>query len=232
MDKKDNSLKYTPFVSSGFNDLILSFGRNYIPNFINSKHLTFLTLIWAILIVFFHGDYPYIIPLCITLWVITDTLDDYIGRFRNEGFIKWGYFTDHSLDYIIFMSIIHSIYNLTNNNNFIIVCGYLGIFNMMTSHLSLNEKDGIIITTCPIKNICIGVADIFLSLSLLLLFTINPKTKKIDLNNKFIEYFTYLFILVTIYRFMMIQHNLSNIDMEIKKLKSIANGTIKSNTTY
>ncbi len=44
--------------------------------------------------------------LCIFLQYITDVLDGAVGRERNEGFFKWGYYMDHFLDYIFLCSVI------------------------------------------------------------------------------------------------------------------------------
>ena len=53
----------------------------------------------------------------ITLQWLTDSLDGAIGRYRNVGLIRWGYYMDHFLDYIFLCSILIG-YSLILPDNF------------------------------------------------------------------------------------------------------------------
>ena len=218
MDKKTDDLNKTPFIKYGLLNVITKTSENVIPDYITSKHLTLLTLLWALLMFFLYKKMPYIIPITIMCWMVSDAIDGHMGRVRNEGFIKWGYFADHSFDYIMFVTIIYSIYNLTDNKNkpYILLNGVIALFQMFMSHLSLDDN-GLTITTCPTKNFCLSVFEIHTLLSIGLLFMINPKTKTIDINNTFLKYFTYLFVFGTIVRFIQTQHKLSEKDKQNKK---------------
>jgi len=81
------------------------------PKFIETYHLTYLTMLWSILIILFgffarwNINWLWLTSLCIFLQWFTDLFDGAVGRFRNTGLIKWGYYMDHFLDYIFLASI-------------------------------------------------------------------------------------------------------------------------------
>jgi len=83
-----------------------------VPLWLETYHLTLTTLLWCALIIAFSFLARYKIHF---LWVvsfsifgqhITDLLDGEIGRRRNTGLIKWGYYMDHFLDYLFLCSIL------------------------------------------------------------------------------------------------------------------------------
>ncbi len=83
-----------------------------VPRWIETYHLTLTTLLWCALIIGFSFLANFQIHC---LWVvsfsifgqyITDLLDGEIGRRRNTGLIKWGYYMDHFLDYLFLCSIL------------------------------------------------------------------------------------------------------------------------------
>ena len=84
----------------------------YIPHYIKAHHLTYLNLLWSIFIVLFgwlaknNINWLWLISVTITLQYVTDTFDGALGRHRNTGLIKWGYYMDHFLDYLFFCSVI------------------------------------------------------------------------------------------------------------------------------
>lgn len=85
-----------------------------VPRWCETYHLTMLTVLWCILILGcsyiaqFNG-YSWSMHL-VSVWIflqyITDLLDGAIGRTRNTGLIKWGYYMDHFLDYLFLCSIL------------------------------------------------------------------------------------------------------------------------------
>ncbi len=77
-----------------------------IPKSIETYHLTLLTILWSILVVIFGKlsqsslSWLWGINVMIVLQYITDLYDGSLGRFRNTGLIKWGFFMDHFLDFV------------------------------------------------------------------------------------------------------------------------------------
>src|SRR3989344_990210 len=83
-----------------------------IPIFIKSYQLTLTTILWCFLIILFsylaknNINWLWGVSACIFLQYITDSFDGALGRYRNSGLIKWGYYMDHFLDYIFLCSIL------------------------------------------------------------------------------------------------------------------------------
>jgi len=77
-----------------------------VPKCIETYHLTYMTIIWSALIVLFsyfarnNLNWLWLVSLMIFFQYITDLFDGAVGRYRNTGLIKWGYYMDHFLDYI------------------------------------------------------------------------------------------------------------------------------------
>lgn len=84
----------------------------YIPSQIGTAHLTLMTILWSIGIVIAgymaRADmgWLWLFSVCIFLQYVTDMLDGAVGRARNTGLIKWGFYMDHFLDYIFLSAII------------------------------------------------------------------------------------------------------------------------------
>lgn len=83
-----------------------------IPRRIETYHLTLTTLLWSLLIILFsflaRHDIRWLwaVSLMIFLQYVTDLLDGAVGRTRNTGLVKWGYYMDHLLDYVFMCSIL------------------------------------------------------------------------------------------------------------------------------
>ncbi|MFC1569267.1 CDP-alcohol phosphatidyltransferase family protein [bacterium] len=83
-----------------------------VPKKVETYHLTLSTLFWCfnILLFSFLARYDirwmWMVSLMIFLQYITDLLDGAIGRQRNTGLIKWGYYMDHFLDYLFLCTIL------------------------------------------------------------------------------------------------------------------------------
>ena len=84
----------------------------HIPRQIGTIHLTLMTIIWSSAIIlagyFAKNDirWLWLFSSCVLLQYITDMLDGAVGRVRNTGFIKWGFYMDHFLDYVFLSSIV------------------------------------------------------------------------------------------------------------------------------
>lgn len=83
-----------------------------IPLWLETYHLTMLTLLWSGLILVFSylaaGDirWLWLVSAMIALQWVTDYYDGKIGKYRNTGLVRWGYYMDHLLDYFFLVSIL------------------------------------------------------------------------------------------------------------------------------
>ena len=83
-----------------------------IPAWLETQHLTMLTLVWSGLILVFSyfaaSDIRWLWPVSamIFLQYVTDHYDGKIGKYRNTGLVRWGYYMDHLLDYFFLCSVI------------------------------------------------------------------------------------------------------------------------------
>jgi phosphatidylglycerophosphate synthase len=74
----------------------------YIPKFINSRHITCLTLVESTFLLYACYRQPedgaIFMAVTIACHYITDALDGGLGRYRNEGYVMWGAYCDHLFD--------------------------------------------------------------------------------------------------------------------------------------
>jgi phosphatidylglycerophosphate synthase len=83
-----------------------------IPAWLETQHLTMLTVVWSALILLFSyfaaSDIRWLWPVSamIFLQYVTDHYDGKIGKHRNTGLVRWGYYMDHLLDYFFLCSVI------------------------------------------------------------------------------------------------------------------------------
>ena len=121
----------------------------YIPSWIETYHLTLLSIIWSLGVII-AGMLAYINSLWLILTIImiacqyiTDLMDGTIGRLRNTGLVKWGYFMDHFLDFVFFTSLILSLSSVFPTDSFglIVIIALIQIGFMINIFLSYNAKD-------------------------------------------------------------------------------------------
>ena len=83
-----------------------------IPRWLETYHLTMLTLLWSSLIVLFsffaasNIRWLWAVSIMIFFQYVTDYYDGKIGKYRNTGLVRWGYYMDHLLDFFFLSSII------------------------------------------------------------------------------------------------------------------------------
>ena len=84
-----------------------------IPSWLGTHHLTMLTLVWCALIVFFSllaagGERRWLwgASLMIFCQYLTDFFDGKVGKYRDTGLVKWGFYMDHLLDYVFLCSVL------------------------------------------------------------------------------------------------------------------------------
>jgi len=81
-----------------------------LPPWIETYHLTMMTVLWS-LGVLYSGyragtgslHWLWLSSLMLALQWFTDAFDGSLGKYRDTGLVKWGYYMDHFLDFI-FMS--------------------------------------------------------------------------------------------------------------------------------
>lgn len=90
-----------------------------IPLSVETYHLTMMTLLWSLVnvVVAFYAssnlNLLWIVSLMIVLQYLTDLLDGELGRQRDTGLIKWGFYMDHFLDYVFLCSIVFVGYKIS-----------------------------------------------------------------------------------------------------------------------
>jgi phosphatidylglycerophosphate synthase len=82
------------------------------PKSIEGYHLTLMTIAWSLGLILFgylaRGNILWLTGSCIMLFLqwFTDSFDGSLGRYRDTGIPKWGYYMDHFLDYIFMCAIL------------------------------------------------------------------------------------------------------------------------------
>ena len=83
-----------------------------IPQWLETYHLTLMTPFWSAGIVAFsylaHGNlrWLWLVNLMIALQYFTDYFDGKIGKYRDTGLFKWGFYMDHLFDYVFLCAIL------------------------------------------------------------------------------------------------------------------------------
>ncbi len=83
-----------------------------IPQAVETYHLTMATLLWSginVITAFYARtdlSWLWVVSLMIVLQYITDLFDGELGRQRDTGLVKWGFYMDHFLDFIFLCSLV------------------------------------------------------------------------------------------------------------------------------
>jgi phosphatidylglycerophosphate synthase len=83
-----------------------------LPLWLGTHHLTLLTILWCALILLFSHlatrnlRWLWAVSLMIVFQYVTDFLDGKVGKYRNTGLVKWGFYMDHLLDYVFLCSVL------------------------------------------------------------------------------------------------------------------------------
>ena len=83
-----------------------------IPAWLETHHLTMLTLLWCAGLVLFGylaaRDMRWLwgANVMIFLQYLSDFFDGKVGKHRDTGLVKWGFYMDHMLDYVFLCSVI------------------------------------------------------------------------------------------------------------------------------
>jgi phosphatidylglycerophosphate synthase len=84
-----------------------------VPSWLETHHLTLLTVPWCAAVLASgwlaaHVDLRWLTlaSLAIALQYLTDLFDGAVGRARETGLVRWGYFMDHLLDFAFLCSLL------------------------------------------------------------------------------------------------------------------------------
>jgi phosphatidylglycerophosphate synthase len=83
-----------------------------LPGWLETYHLTMTTVVWCLCILVFSYlaqraiRWLWLVSASILAQYVTDHLDGKLGKYRNTGLVRWGYFMDHFLDYFFLCSIL------------------------------------------------------------------------------------------------------------------------------
>lgn len=202
-----------------FSDYEKKFADKYapkVPKILETNRLTYLSLVWTFCILLFgylgrnNIHWFWLVSLMIVFHYLTDMFDGAVGRYRETGLIRWGYYMDHLLDFIYLNSIFVSYAFIFSKDSHVLILAAMAIFSafFVNSHLSFSATDEFKITYLKVGPteiqlgfvivntiiIFIGASFIerflpfFVVSSLLVLFGFIGKTQgqiwKIDMKNK------------------------------------------------
>src|SRR5215216_436294 len=83
-----------------------------IPSWLETYHLTMLTLVWSFLILLFSywaaRDLRWLwgVSVMIALQYVTDHYDGKVGKYRGTGLVRWGFYMDHLLDFAFLCTVL------------------------------------------------------------------------------------------------------------------------------
>jgi phosphatidylglycerophosphate synthase len=84
----------------------------HIPAWLGTQHLTLMTLAWCAGLVLFgylaRGDVRWLwgSSVMIALQWVTDFFDGKVGKHRDTGLVKWGFYMDHLLDFAFLCAVL------------------------------------------------------------------------------------------------------------------------------
>lgn len=93
-------------------DRLAGFLLRLIPSWLETYHLTMMTVLWSALVIIFgflaerNINWLWGSSVMIISQYLTDLVDGKVGKQRGTGLIRWGYYMDHFLDYIFLCSIL------------------------------------------------------------------------------------------------------------------------------
>lgn len=185
-----------------------------VPSWLETYHLTWMTLLWSIAVVacFYLGKENYfffwLVPLFVGLQYISDLLDGAVGRDRNTGLIKWGYYVDHFLDFVFMNSIIVGYGLVLGFNIWILILQIILSAFMVHSFLMVSANKCFQISFCKI-----GPTE---GRILFIVFHLFIIAKDVFILKELLPYITVLAGLALVFLFLSAQNNLWKQDLEQK----------------
>jgi archaetidylinositol phosphate synthase len=83
-----------------------------IPSWLEGYDLTLMTIIWSLCLIIFGSfarnniHWLWLSSLMVFLQWFSDSFDGALGRLRDTGIPRWGYYMDHFLDYVFICSVL------------------------------------------------------------------------------------------------------------------------------
>ena len=83
-----------------------------IPSWLEGYDLTLMTIIWSLCLLIFgrfardNIHWLWLSSVMVFLQWFTDSFDGALGRLRDTGIPRWGYYMDHFLDYVFICSVL------------------------------------------------------------------------------------------------------------------------------
>jgi phosphatidylglycerophosphate synthase len=84
----------------------------HIPRWLETYHLTMLTLAWCAGLVFFGSlaardlRWLWASSLMVVMHYLTDHFDGKVGKYRDTGLVRWGFYMDHLLDFFFLCAVL------------------------------------------------------------------------------------------------------------------------------
>jgi phosphatidylglycerophosphate synthase len=124
------------------------------PRWIQGYHLTLMTIPWSVGLIAFgylakdNLHWLWLSSLMLVLQWFTDSFDGALGKFRDTGIPKWGYYMDHLLDFVFMCSIFIGYSFLVEGINKLLVYLLIPVFGsfMASSFLSFGATSEFKIT--------------------------------------------------------------------------------------
>ena len=146
------------------------------PKWIEGYHLTLMTIPWSVGLIVFgylaarldNLHWLWLSSLMLFLQWFTDSFDGALGKFRNTGIPKWGFYMDHFLDYVFMSSILIGYSFLLEGTNKQIIYFLIPVFGcyMVSPYLAFGATNEFKITylwTGPTEmRIWFGILNCFL----------------------------------------------------------------------
>lgn len=199
----------------GIEQKFINFLLPYIPKFINGYNLTIFGLIWIFGILIFsyfaqqNIKWLWVVSLIIVLQWVTDSFDGAIGRYRNSGLVRWGYYMDHLLDYLFMTSVMLGYGLIVPNESIIWICVIIVLVSiiMINSFLSFSA-----ISKFRISNFGIGPTEGRMVFIIINILTICYGLHFLENLLLYIIVILIIYIIFSVYK---IQKESYNIDMHI-----------------
>jgi phosphatidylglycerophosphate synthase len=124
------------------------------PKWIEGYDLTLMTIHWSIGLIIFgwlarnNHQWLWCSSLMLTLQWFTDSFDGALGRYRDTGIPKWGFYMDHFLDFVFMCSVLIGYSFLLDGVNKQIVYLLIPVFGcfMVSSYLAFGATNEFKIT--------------------------------------------------------------------------------------
>ncbi len=188
-----------------------------IPSWLETYHLTLLTILWSGLIILFgyfaSTDIRWLwaVSLVIVLQYVTDFFDGKIGKYRDTGLVRWGFYMDHLLDYFFLCGeLLVYAFLLPEGSRFqifyvfAVFCGY-----MMSSFLAITATGSFRIT-----HMKFGPTEFRIALIIINTLFIFFGTRYLAKGLRYVAIGGIIMLAVVIYR---TQKEIWRLDMEVKR---------------